>query len=161
MREEMGKMMKRFISIIIILGMLLSSSAWAVDLGGMSLDELYKLQDEIKSEILSRSQWESVTVKPGFYVVGQDIPEGHWTIRYSKNKYAVVTYFTTTDETGRTPSFIGGAVYSANIGDPKGKMADVYSNTEIDLELKANYYLMIEVGPVVFEPYTGRESPFF
>ena len=152
--------MKKMLAIILILCLLPIISLADVDLSSMSIDELQSLRKNICSEILSRSKWNSVTVPSGFYVVGEDIPAGHWTIRYS-DPWSIVTYFSKTDETGKSPDYWGGVCYSANIGAPGNELESLYNLKEIDLDLKPGYYLTVEMGSVIFEPFTGRTSPFY
>ena len=153
--------MGKCIAVILMLALLLPTVASAADLAGVSLDELYELRKAVSAEILSRSKWDSVTVPPGFYVVGEDIPAGHWTIKYTPKSYAIVMYFSKTDETGKNPDVLYGSYYQANIGAPGNDLETLYDMKEVDLELKEGFYLSIQFASVVFEPYTGRKSPFF
>ena len=153
--------MRKLIAFLLVMIFIIPSTVCAENLSQMSLDELYALRQKISSEILSRSKWESVTVPPGFYVVGEDIPAGHWTIKYTPNSYSVVLYFSKTDETGKNPNYFDGSVYQANIGSPGNDLETLYNLTEIDLDLQEGFYLSIDLGSVVFEPFTGRPSPFF
>ncbi len=155
--------MKKLYALLLAFVMLFTiSSAYAglPDITGLSLTELDTLRKNISKEILSRSQWGEVTVKAGFYVVGEDIPAGHWTITCPK-EYSIVEYFSKTDETGRNADIFDGAYYSANMGAPGNQLESLYSLQEIDLELKEGYYVSIMLSPVVFKPFTGRQSPFF
>ena len=154
--------MKKLLAIILAVTMLLPTVALSdlPDLSSLSLEELHELRKTVCAEILSRSQWESVTVPPGFYVIGEDIPAGHWTIKY-KDPYAAVLYFTKADATGKNPDYFnGGAVYQANIGAPGNDLESLYNLKETDIDLIAGCYLTIEFGSVIFEPFTGRTSPF-
>lgn len=152
--------MKKAIILILILCLLPIISLADVDLSSMSIEELQSLRKNICSEILSRSNWDSVVVPTGFYVIGEDIPAGHWTIRY-KDPWSIVTYFSKTNETGKNPDYLSGVSYSANIGAPGNELETLYNLKEIDLELKSGFYLTVEMGSVVFEPFVGRTSPFF
>ena len=151
--------MRKLAIIIIVIVMLPVISFAEFDLSSMSLEELQTLRENVCSEILSRSKWDSVTVPAGFYVVGEDIPAGHWTIKY-KDPWALVTYFSKTDETGKNPDIFSG-YYAATIGAPGNELESIYNLKEIDLDLQSGFYLTIDYGSVVFEPFTGRISPFF
>jgi len=153
--------MKKLITVILILAMLLPAAALAVtDLSGMSMEELLELQDSVRAEILSRSQWESVTVPVGYYVVGVDIPEGHWTIKCPEN-YALIEYYSDTDESGKNADPFGRMYFGICLGAPGNQLESIYNQPETDIELKAGYYVHISEYPLVFEPFTGRQSPFF
>lgn len=125
-----------------------------------SLDELYQIRKELNSEIMSRYSWEEVTVPAGFYVVGEDIPAGHWTISFSPGTYAQIEYFKETDETGKQVRNALVNYYYQMLCDPENEMSSVSKIQEIDLELKEGYYFVVHYYPVIFKPYTGRPSPF-
>ena len=152
--------MKKLITIILILTMLLPVVALAdlPDISGLSLEELHQLRENICKEILSKSQWTEVEVPVGFYVVGEDIPAGHWTIR--PVDMAMFEYFSKTDDTGKKADLYG-TYYYETLGVPGNRMETLYKTQEIDIELKEGYFINISHGSVIFEPFTGRKSPFF
>lgn len=154
--------MKKLLALILILAMVPVIACADSKLSKYSLEELYSFREMLCEEILSRSEWKSVTVPPGFYVVGEDIPAGHWTIKYGEEKsWAIVQYFSKTDDTGKSPDILYGSFYQANIGAPGNELETLYDMKEVDLDLKKGYYVTIQFGSVVFEPFTGRASPFF
>ena len=136
-------------------------SMWGEEIKTFDTDQLYALREIVNREILSRSEYESVAVPPGFYVVGEDIPVGHWSIKYSPGEYCLVEYFLNTDATGKRPADLFEDYYYDGICDPQHEMSAVYSLTEIDLDLQPGYHVVINYGSAVFEPFTGRPSPFF
>lgn len=154
--------MKKLICVLLSLLILFPVSVHADEnrFASFSLDELYQIRKELNSEIMSRYSWEEVTVPAGFYVIGEDIPAGHWTISYSPGTYAYIEYFKETDETGKQvrDSFVN--YYYETLCDPENEMATIAKIQEIDLELKEGYYFVIHYDPVIFKPYTGRPSPF-
>jgi hypothetical protein len=152
--------MKKLITIILILTMLLPVVALAdlPDISGLSLEELHQLRENICKEILSKSQWTEVEVPVGFYVVGEDIPAGHWTIR--PIDMAMIEYFSKVDDTGKNADY-SGSYFSETLGVPGNRLEQLYKTQEIDIELKEGYFVHIDIGNVVFEPFTGRKSPFF
>ena len=154
-------MKKLFLFLLVLVLVPVFSVADGVDLSAMSLEELYALRSSVSAEILSRSQWESVTVPEGFYVVGEDIPAGHWTIRYVPGEASVIEYFLNTDATGKQPADILHDYYSDGVSDPESPLSVTIPQTQIDLDLKPGYHVVISFGPAIFEPYTGRPSPFF
>lgn len=91
--------MKR--SIIFILSLTLSLSlvlsASAVDLSGMSFEELLFLRDQLTAEIMSRPEWKEVTVPAGKYMIGEDIPAGS----YSVTSTGLVSYLAVYYEAGK------------------------------------------------------------
>ncbi|MBR2853929.1 MAG: hypothetical protein IKE81_06390 [Clostridia bacterium] len=153
-------MKKLFLSICILL--LCPAFALAeLDFSSYCVDDLYSILNSVRAEILSKSQWEEVTVPVGFYVVGEDIPEGHWTIKYSPGEYSLIEYFHNTDSSGKRPADTIYDYYYDGIGDPSTELSSVYDLTEIDLVLQKGFHLVVNYGPVIFTPFTGRPSPFF
>ncbi len=155
--------MKKFIAVILIISMILPAVSLAdlPDISNLSIDELYLLQGNVAKEILSRSEWTEVTVPVGYYVIGEDIPEGHWTIKYTTGECSLIEYYKEADETGKRPKDTLYDYVSFAIGDPNSKLSSIYDMEHIDLDLKAGYHLVISFGAVIFEPFTGRNSPFF
>lgn len=155
--------MKRFAVAIMIFAIILSSVALAdvPDISGLSLDELNLLRENVAREILAKSNWSEVTVPAGYYVVGEDIPEGHWTIKYVADEYCLIEYYKEADETGKRPKDILYDYASFAIGDPNSSMSINYDMSQIDLDLKAGFHLDISYGSAIFEPFTGSNSPFF
>lgn len=154
--------MKKLLCFLLALLILIHAAAAADEnrFAFNSLEELYQIRAELNSEIMSRYSWEEVTVPAGFYVVGEDIPAGHWTISFSPGTYAQIEYFKETDETGKRvrDSFVN--YYYETLCDPENEMSAYAKIQEIDLELKNGYYFVVYTNPVVFKPYTGRTSPF-
>ena len=153
--------MKKLFAVVLILTMLSSVALAALpDLSGLSLDELHQLRKNVSKEILSRSQWTEVEVPTGFYVVGEDIPAGHWMISPMEQDYALLEYFEKTDETGKNADIFG-PYYGVSLGSPGNMLESMYNIQETDIELQAGYYIHIQFGSVIFKPFTGRKSPFF
>lgn len=155
--------MKRLFCLLFVLVLLpVVSFADLPDLSSYTLSELHDIYASLRSEILSRSQWESVTVPVGFYVVGEDIPAGHWSIRYAPGEVCLIEYFLKTDDTGKRPADTSSDYYYEGVCDPELQSTYVtYRLTEFDLDLKEGYHVVVNYGPCVFEPFTGRPSPFF
>lgn len=75
--------------IIAIAIILVAAVAYAeVSLSSMSYEELIELNHQLTAEIMSRPEWKEVTVPSGIWVVGEDIPEGTYSI---KAEFAGVT----------------------------------------------------------------------
>ena len=150
--------MKRFICIVLCFLFIPLIAFADIDLSTYTLDQLESLRKLVSAEILSRSEWSEVVVHPGFYIVGEDIPAGHWTIKYYNDDTSLIYYFEKPDETGRQPDYYY-SYYSADIANQDNNPVLYYS--EIDLELKEGYYLTVDIGSVIFSPFNGRQSPFF
>lgn len=164
----MKKLLSVFLSVVLILSLFLCSASaneanqrkWRKRLSTLDQEELLDVLSAASSVLLSKSEWESVTVPAGFYVVGEDIPAGHWSISFAPGEYAFIEYFYKTDATGKKPADLFNDYYYEGISDPASAMGSVYASREIDLDLKEGWHVVVTYGSLVFKPYTGRFSPF-
>lgn len=62
-------------------------SSFSGDFSHYSFNELIALQSALNSALWASDGWQKVTVPAGVYVVGEDIPAGHWTIAETENSY--------------------------------------------------------------------------
>lgn len=72
--------MKRFLLVFVFFLCICAFSAAEVDLSGMSYDELAALKNRINKAMWESEDFQSVIVPQGRWVVGEDIPEGKYTI---------------------------------------------------------------------------------
>ena len=80
--------MKKLISLLLTLCILLVpvlSLADSIDLSGMSLADLVKLQEQVTMAMWKTEEWQEVTVPAGLYTVGVEIPAGKQTITATPN----------------------------------------------------------------------------
>ena len=150
--------MKRIAAFIAAI-LLLSSHALAdINLSSMTLEELIALKQQIGLEIASRPEVKSVTVPIGVWVVGKDIPAGHWNISTAKGygyDWSRVTYCSNVDETGKNPVRTSkGTYYSSQVTYPGS--ANNNAPTMIDLDIRSGLYIIVEWAPVTFTPFTGK-----
>ncbi len=76
--------MKKFLCLLLIALMITPGAiAETFDLSSLSFDQLRKLQQIVNQEIVSRPEWKEATVPAGTWTVGEDIPEGSYSIRYN------------------------------------------------------------------------------
>lgn len=74
--------MKRILIIILVLCLIMPVCfAESVDLSAYSYEELEALKSRIEAEMKTRPEWPGVYVPAGVYVVGEDIPEGTYSVR--------------------------------------------------------------------------------
>lgn len=149
--------MKRFILALILVLALPVCALADVDLSAMTFDELVALSDQINLAIWNSQEWQEVTVPQGLWKVGEDIPEGHWTIKAADGVYAYVSYGNTLEDNNKEVSYMSKDYYSERV------TSESYRNFEkgediiqIDIDVKAGSYVEIESGDVVFSPYTGN-----
>lgn len=151
--------MKKLLSVLLILCLVIPSAIAEIDLSGLTFSELVELRDKCLTEMTKRDEWQEVTVPTGVWEIGKDIPAGHWDIRCSKvtaNSYAVITYVSELDETKKKASFMATTRY-ADLIKPEGSRA-MTNNIVIDLEMNEGMFLIVERCPVIFTPYTGKPN---
>ena len=152
--------MKRII--VLVLAILLASAAVAesIDLSGLTYDELVALKDRINLAIWESEDWQEVTVPIGVWKIGEDIPEGHWTIKPAPGgtmSWGHISYGTKLDEIGKSLVYDSeGFIYAEMVRlEDSGAAVEL---TEIDLDMKAGAYLVIEKVDMIFTPYAGKPS---
>ena len=127
------------------------------NLSGLSYDDLVLLKDRINLAMWERQEWQEVTVPKGVYLVGTDIPAGHWTIRTEAISCSIEVT-DKLDETGKRHDW-SGDVWSQSVIHAKGDHFDPTSDIEeVDYMLQNGWYVIIEYGSAIFTPYTGKPS---
>ena len=94
--------MKRVIVLVVVL-MLVGAIAISegVDLSEMSYDELVNLRERINPAIWNSEDWQEVTVPQGTWIVGEDIPAGHWAIEAYPGNTTLIAIGDTLKENGK------------------------------------------------------------
>lgn len=151
--------MKKILAILILLLALPITAQADVDLSGMSFDELVALRDQINLAMWNSQEWQEVTVPQGIWKVGEDIPEGHWSIKAADGVYAYVSYGNTLEANGKEVSYSSRDYYTERV------TSELYSRFEkgedilqIDIDAKSGSYIEVEYGDVVFSPYSGKQK---
>lgn len=148
--------MKKLFSLLLAFSLLIASSlADGFDLSGMSFDDLVALREQLNLAIWNSSEWQEVTVPEGTWIVGVDIPAGHWSIRPAYKEYLSVSAFDRADEAGKGPKNctfswsqeLHGPGYVSPFGD--------VCPSETDIELQEGWYFKTS-GSVIFMPYAGH-----
>ena len=152
--------MKRFVCLLFVLIFIpLFAFADPPDISALSYDELVSLRENLNIAIWNCHEWRHVEVPAGVYIVGVDIPAGHWTLNPPSDGSVVVEYFKDPDETGKRPANSLNNYYSESLADESSPYASFVYVREVDLELKDGFYFTVVNGPyVVFEPYTSKPS---
>jgi len=152
-------------SVLLALAVFSASAAvgegvYDIDLSAYSYDDLVVLRDRINLAMWESEEWQEVTVPIGVWVIGEDIPAGHWSITASPDgpsSWGSVAYGAELDETGKDVVYsLKGPYYREQV-KRKGSGAAV-NLEEIDLEVKDGMYLVIENTDMVFTPYAGKPS---
>lgn len=153
--------MKRILALILTMAALaaIPLSAHAeekkIDLSDLTYDELVALKDQINLAMWESDEWQEVEVPQGVWKVGEDIPEGHWTIKPMEGNKTVISLGTETEN--------GGA--SVKVREVEGLYSPTFrtykeneSMTEWSLELKEGLYVEVSSGTAIFTPYSGKPS---
>jgi hypothetical protein len=122
----------------------------------MSFESLAALRDQILMEMMSRDEWQEVTVPVGTYQVGKHIPAGHWMIVPLNGSYAYITIGNDIEENGKDIPYGCSGRYYTPIYSTASRSYDIGDPTFVELELKPGAYVCIEKSSVIFRPYTGQ-----
>lgn len=149
--------MKKLFALVLLLLALPIAALADVDLSGMSFDELVALSDQINLAMWNSEEWQEVTVPQGIWLVGEDIPEGHWTIKPVDGVYAYVTYGNLLEDNQKEVSYKSKDYYHETL---VSLTSSIYEEGEdlqqIDIDAKSGSYIEIENGNVIFTPYSGK-----
>lgn len=149
--------MKRFLLLFLISVLLLTGSAAAdpVDLSGMSFDQLVALRDQLNLAIWNCQEWQEVTVPAGVWIVGKDIPAGHWSIRVAGDcDIFNISYFDKLDDAGLSVGY-GSYLFLQTIATPGlSGFGEVNAET-VDIDMREGWYFKND-GAAIFTPFTGK-----
>ena len=136
--------MKRLITIILILAMLLPVAAMAdlPDISALTEAELIELNHQIQLILFSQKLVDGVTVPAGEYIVGEDIPEGVYRVEVVyKSAGGTLFIFDKADD----------SMYS-----DQSYLGEFWGVEEIGkLTLKAGNKIKISTNALKFFPYVG------
>lgn len=150
--------MKKMILLLALALLLPVVAAAQVDLSGMSYDELVALRDQINLAMWESNEWQEVTVPQGVWVVGEDIPAGHWTIKAADGASSYVKYGDELDESGKDVDYSPVKISKLIISTGASYYNENSDCTEIDVDAKEGCYFVIDMGSAVFTPYSGKPS---
>ena len=129
-----------------------------VDLSGMSYAELVSLKDQINLAMWQCQEWQEVTVPQGVWVVGEDIPAGHWSVSPVDGAWSTISYGSKLSENGRSLDRSNDRISEILVNPSSRIFREGQDATMIDFETKTGAYIIIENGDVVFTPYAGKPS---
>lgn len=130
-----------------------------VDLSGMSFDELVALNEQINLAIWNSQEWQEVTVPQGIWKVGEDIPEGHWTIKPADGVYCFISYGSQLEDNNKEVSYRSDDYFHIILTSETRKSFEKGEDiVQTDIDMKNGAYIEIESGDVVFSPYTGKQK---
>ena len=150
--------MKKKLAALALAAALAAAPAQAVvyDLSGMTLADLIELQQQVTAAMWATEEWQEVTVPPGVYQIGVDIPAGYWKISAPDKAHCFAAWGPELDETGTKV---------ANAYDFESIVSSTspyYGNNEaqyVAWDMDEGYF-EVAVGAVIFTPYTGHDLGF-
>lgn len=149
--------MKKFFVLLLSILILSSgiSAAEDIDLSGMSFDELVQLRDRLNIAIWNSQEWQEVTVPAGVWIIGQDIPADHWSIRVAGDcDVILVSYFDKLDDAGLSVGS-GAYLFNQTIATPGlSGFGEVNAET-VDIDMQDGWFFKCD-GAVIFTPYAGK-----
>ena len=149
--------MKKFFVLLLSVLILSSgiSAAEDIDLSGLSFEQLVALRERLNLAIWSSREWQEVTVPAGVWVIGQDIPAGHWSIRVAGDcDVILVSYFDKLDDAGLSVGS-GAYLFNQTIATPGlSGFGEVNAET-MDIDMQDGWFFKCD-GAVIFTPYAGK-----
>ena len=153
--------MKRIASLFLILALFIPVAfAESINLDGLSYSELVNLKDRINLAIWESDEWQEVTVPQGVWIVGEDIPAGHWTVKCASEwRSTWIKWGEYLDPNGEEIAFKGLYGDKHYVYNPDHKYFEVDDGvTEYSFKVSDGQYIVIEEAPAVFMPYAGKPS---
>ena len=156
--------MKKLITVILVLSLLsfpllsLSGSMYenCPDVSGLSYIELMYTYGAVQRAIWASDEWTSVDVPAGVYLIGTEIPAGHWTITPSvSGDFYTIGYGTQLNAT-QTGLADGSIIEWLNISSDH---SDAMRHS-LDIVLEEGFYLYLG-HTSTFTPYIGKKLPDF
>lgn len=138
--------MKKVLAIVLLLTLCIFASAESIDLSGMSYDELLELRQAVELAIWNSDGWQEVDVPAGIYVIGEDIPEGRWTVKPNGSLSSITVYPNKSDYTDQTYDYIA--------------MEMIQKDESFNLEVNSGNCLEISGGALIFTPYVSAGLGF-
>lgn len=138
--------MKKVLAIVLLLTLCIFASAESIDLSGMSYDELLELRQAVELAIWNSDGWQEVEVPAGIYVIGEDIPEGRWTVKPNGSLSSITVYPNKSDYTDQTYDYIA--------------MEMIQKDESFNLEVNSGNCLEISGGALIFTPYVSAGLGF-
>ena len=153
--------MKKLVSLFLAVVLALPALALAdlPDLSGMSYDELVQLKDKINLAIWNSQEWQEVSVPPGIWEIGKDIPAGYWTVTPDNQ----ILSFWYGDKLNEAKTDVGrGWDYNTGVaitldGKKRSDGTWKYNDTQhqISIDMKEGMFIKTN-GTVIFTPYSGK-----
>lgn len=152
--------MKRLITIILILTLAVPAAALAdlPDISNLSYDELVQLKDKINIAMWNSQEWQEVTVPPGVYEIGKDIPAGHWSVRPAKGCGPdYIIYASGVKDQGHDIDIFAGSYIMECICDETAPYYSGEYKTSTDINMESGFFVRLDCT-MIFSPYSGKSD---
>ena len=150
--------MKKLITLLLIAALLLPAAALAdlPDISNLSFEELVQLKDQINLAIWNSQEWQEVTIPPGVYEIGVDIPAGHWSVRpVSGCGPDYIIYASGVKNQGHDVDLFAGEHIMECICDPSATYYSGEYKTSTDIIMEAGHFVRLDCA-MIFSPYSGK-----
>ena len=150
--------MKKFICVLLC-ALIIAAPATAatttlgsISLEDLSFQDLLTLDYWLSMELAKRPEWKNVTVPPGVYKIGVDIPAGYWDIsRTDESIFNTYIYYgERVDATMTKIDYDCGFKYCALTSDQQ----------KFSILMQDDYYIVIENTSVIFTPHVQPSLGF-
>ena len=126
------------------------------DLSGYSLDDLLKFRVYLQYCMWQTDEWESVTVQPGVWEIGVDIPAGHWSVCPADGCGPdYIIYASGTKDQGHDVDLFAGEYIMECICSPSAAFYSGEYKTSTDIIMEAGHFVRLDCA-MVFTPYAGK-----
>lgn len=148
--------MKRFFCILFALALLpVAALADLPDLSGLSFDELVTLRGQLNLAIWNSSSWQEVSVPPGVWEIGVDIPAGHWSVRPAEGCGPdYIVYASASKDNGHDVDLSGDHIMEC-LCDPSARFYSAEYMTTADFVMESGHFVRLNCT-MIFSPYTGK-----
>lgn len=148
--------MKKLVFLFILLFSISPAFSENIDLSGLSYEELVILRDRIDIAMWQSKEWKEVTVPAGVWVVGEDIPAGHWTVYCHRDAFSAIVSWGESLDAGRKAINAKGRNSTRNTIYNRSEEGSSILATQYSFEVIDGDYIVIQKGPVIFVPYAGK-----
>ena len=139
----------------VLLALVVPAAAEDIDLSGLSFDQLVVLREQLNLAIWNSQEWQEVTVPAGIWIIGEDIPAGHWSIRVAgQSDIILVSYFDKLDEQGLDLAR-GAYLFNQKIATPCLSAFGEVNAESVDIDMQSGWFFKCS-GAVIFSPFTGK-----
>lgn len=153
--------MKKLLTFLLAFLLISPAIAENIDLSGLTYAELVALKDRINLAMWQSEEWQEVTVPVGLYVVGEDIPAGHWSIKTNHSNCTIKVSDKLQKSKKAVDFSYSGFYYDQIIHNREAYAKYFNANSDlevIDIVLHNGLFLEVEWGAAVFTPYAGKPS---